>query len=82
MDSTNSKDNNRQQISEAELKKLKLLLEKEGENKVKELNSSNIVNDPNKMLESLTKIMKDGEKEFVKKTGRRMTYGEMREMYG
>jgi ribosomal protein L15 len=82
MDSTNSKDNNRQQISEAELKKLKLLLEKEGEDKVKELNSSNIVNDPNKMLESLTKIMKDGEKEFVKKTGRRMTYGEMREMYG
>ena len=82
MDSTNSKDNNRQQISEAELKKLKLLLEKEGEDKVKELTSSNIVNDPNKMLESLTKIMKDGEKEFVKKTGRRMTYGEMREMYG
>jgi hypothetical protein len=75
-------DNNGKQLSEAELKKLKLLLEKEGEDKVKELNSSNIVNDPNKMLESLTKIMKDGEKEFVKKTGRRMTYGEMREMYG
>lgn len=81
MDSTNSKDSGNK-ISDTELKKLKLLLEKEGEDKVKELNSSNIVNDPNKMLESLTKIMKDGEKEFVKKTGRRMTYGEMREMYG
>jgi hypothetical protein len=82
MNLTNNNDNNGKQLSEAELKKLKLLLEKEGEDKVKELNSSNIVNDPNKMLESLTKIMKDGEKEFVKKTGRRMTYGEMREMYG
>jgi hypothetical protein len=81
MDSTNSKDNGNK-ISDAELKKLKLLLEKEGEDKVKELNSSDIVNDPNKMLESLTKIMKDGEKEFVEKTGKYMTWSEIREMYG
>ena len=81
MDSTNSKDSGNK-ISDAELKKLKLLLEKEGEDKVKELNSSDIVNDPNKMLESLTKIMKDGEKEFVEKTGKYMTWSEIREMYG
>jgi hypothetical protein len=77
MDSSNSNS-----ISEAELKNLKLSLEKEGEKKVKELTASEMVEDSNKMLEALTKIMKDGEKEFVKKTGRRMTYSEMREMYG
>jgi hypothetical protein len=77
MDSSNSNS-----ISEAELKNLKLSLEKEGEKRVKELTESEIVEDSNKMLEALTKIMKDGEKEFVKKTGRRMTYSEMREMYG
>jgi hypothetical protein len=73
---------NKTTISEAELKNLKLSLEKEGEQRVKELFSSGPVNDPNKMLESTINIMKDGEKEFVKKTGRYMTYSEMREMYG
>jgi hypothetical protein len=34
------------------------------------------------MQEALTKIMKEGEKEFVEKTGRYMTYSEIREMYG
>lgn len=69
-------------ISKAELKKLKLHLEKEGEQKVKELTVSEIANESTKMLESVKNIMKDGEKEFVKKTGRRMTYAEMREIYG
>jgi hypothetical protein len=69
-------------ISEAELKNLKLLLEKEGEKRLKQLSASDIVQDSNNMLEALTKIMKDGENEFVKKTGRRMTYSEIREMYG
>ena len=77
MESTN--DN---KISEAELKKLKLALEKEGEQKVKELTASEMVDDSNKMLEAVKKIMKGGEKEFVKKTGRRMTYAEIREIYG
>lgn len=77
MDSTN--DN---KISEAELKKLKLALEKEGKQKVKELTASEMVDDSNKMLEAVKKIMKGGEKEFVKKTGRRMTYAEIREIYG
>ena len=77
MESTN--DN---KISEAELKKLKLALEKEGEQKVKELTASEMVDDSNKMLEAVKNIMKGGEKEFVKKTGRRMTYAEIREIYG
>jgi hypothetical protein len=77
MDSTH--DN---KISETELKKLKLELEKKGEQRVKELFLSGPVNDPNKMLEGTINIMKDGEKEFVKKTGRYMTYSEIREMYG
>lgn len=77
MDSTN---NNK--ISEAEFKNLKVSLEKEGEKKVKELTASEMVEDSNKMLEAVKKIMTDGEKEFVKKTGRRMTYAEIREIYG
>ena len=34
------------------------------------------------MQDSLVEIMKDGEKEFREKTGRNMTYSEMRQMYG
>ena len=32
--------------------------------------------------ESLINIMKQGATEFEKETGRKMSYGEMREMYG
>jgi len=52
-------------------------IEKEGEDKLAELKRIGNVNE-----DSLTNIMKNGEKEFIKKTGRRMTYGEMRQMYG
>jgi hypothetical protein len=52
-------------------------LEKEGEDNLKELYKQNNVNEA-----TLINIMKNGEKEFIKKTGRRMTYGEMRQMYG
>lgn len=69
-----------------ELKNLKQKLEKEGEEKVKQLISTKSINgqdsDPNKMQEAIIKIMKEGEKEFVEKTGRYMTYSEIREMYG
>ena len=82
MDSSNNNSNDNKQISEAEFKNLKLSLEKEGEKRVKELTASEIVEDSNKMLEALTSIMKDGENEFVKKTGRTMTYSEIREIYG
>jgi len=32
--------------------------------------------------QKLQEIMSEGDKEFEKKTGRRMTYSEMRQMYG
>lgn len=38
--------------------------------------------DEKNFSEGLINIMKEGEKEFVEKTGRNMTYSEMREMYG
>jgi hypothetical protein len=52
-------------------------LEKEGEDMLAELKKTGNVN-----CDSLTNIMQTGEKEFIKRTGRRMTYGEMRQMYG
>jgi len=52
-------------------------IEKEGEDKLAELKRIGNVNEY-----SLTNIMKNGEKDFIKKTGRHMTYGEMRQMYG
>ena len=33
-------------------------------------------------VDALVEIMKEGEKEFVKKMGRNMTYAEMRSAYG
>jgi hypothetical protein len=33
-------------------------------------------------IDDVVNIMKEGEKEFIKKTGRNMTYSEIRELYG
>ena len=33
-------------------------------------------------LDNLTKLLEQGQKEFTEKTGRQMSYSEMREMYG
>jgi len=52
-------------------------LEKEGEDKLKQLKIDRDVNG-----DSLANIIKKGESEFTKKTGRRMTYSEMRQTYG
>jgi hypothetical protein len=52
-------------------------LEKDGEEMLKKLNADKNVNG-----ETLLNVMKTGEKEFSKKTGRRMTYAEMRQTYG
>jgi hypothetical protein len=52
-------------------------LEKEGEDKLKQLKISRV-----EAGDSLVNIMKEGETEFRKKTGRRMTYSEMRQTYG
>jgi UDP-N-acetylglucosamine diphosphorylase/glucosamine-1-phosphate N-acetyltransferase len=64
-----------------DVNKLIKKLEKEGMEKTVELNSKEI-DDPNKMIQELTKIMTDGDKEFKEKTGRNMTYAEMRAAYG
>ena len=65
-----------------ELKNLKLKLEKEGEEKTIVLTRSQLAKDADTMLESVTKIMKNGEKEFIEKTGKYMSYSEIREIYG
>ena len=57
-----------------ELKKIKIKLEKEGIENVKKITPI--------LEKDLTQIIKNGEKEFVEKFGRNMTYSEMREMYG
>jgi hypothetical protein len=52
-------------------------LEKDGEEMLKKLNADKNVNG-----ETLLNVMKTGEKEFSKRTGRRMTYAEMRKTHG
>jgi hypothetical protein len=59
------------------LETLKKTLEKRVEQQVLEMRKNKTISE-----EGIVNIMKEGEKEFVKKTGRNMTYGEMREMYG
>ena len=65
-----------------DLKNLKLKLEKEGEEKTIAVTRSQLAKDADTMLESVTKIMKNGEKEFIEKAGRYMSYSEIREIYG
>lgn len=59
------------------LNELMKKLEKEGMDKVQNLHKTNTCN-----MDTLTQIMKEGEEEFKQKTGRNMTYSEMRRMYG
>lgn len=62
---------------EDELKELMTKLEKEGMQKVQKLHDTNTIN-----METLTQTIKEGDEEFRQKTGRNMTYSEMRMMYG
>jgi len=62
---------------ENELNEMMKKLEKEGMQKVQQLHDTNTCN-----MDTLTQIMKEGEEEFKQKTGRNMTYSEMRRMYG
>ena len=59
------------------LNELMKKLEKEGMQKVQKLHNTNTCN-----MDTLTQVMKEGEEEFKQKTGRNMTYSEMRRMYG
>jgi hypothetical protein len=65
------------EMKEDALNELMKKLEKEGMQKVQKLHESNSCN-----MDTLTQVMKEGEEEFKQKTGRNMTYSEMRRMYG
>ena len=65
------------EIKEDALNEVMKKLEKEGMQKVQNLHQTNSCN-----IDTLTQIMKEGEEEFKQKTGRNMTYSEMRRMYG
>jgi hypothetical protein len=53
---------------------IKKVIEKETEEKLKTIQKGDV--------NQLINLMKEGEKKFIEKTGRNMTYSEMREMYG
>jgi len=74
------KDNKPQTTNKASPENLQDVIKKieaDGERMLNELKKTGNVNS-----DSLTNLMKNGEQEFVKKTGRRMTYSEMRQAYG
>ena len=56
---------------------LKKELEEKGMKQVLEINKKNT-----NSVDGYINIMKQGEEQFIKKTGRNMTYAEMREIYG
>ena len=63
-------------------KALKEKLEKEGEKKTAEAVKSIVDGSQKATPEVFFNIMKEGNKEFEAKTGRPMTYSEMRALYG
>ena len=66
-----------EQKQATKLADLKKELEDKGTKAAGELYNNNKVT-----LDKLSNIMEQGHKEFVEKTGRPMTYSEMRELYG
>ena len=69
-----------------DLEILKKKLEKEGEEQIQKIYDQN--KNMSKLeviqqkIDDFVKVMQDGEKEFFEKTGRYMTYSEIRELYG
>ena len=59
-------------------------LEKEVKDEIerKGLNAIKALSPKEKSIDSILKIMKEGDAEFKSKIGREMTYAEMKEMYG
>jgi hypothetical protein len=64
------------------VKALKEKLEKEGEQKAAEIVQTNTNSDPNAAAQQCANMVAQGITEFREKTGRQMTYSEMRELYG
>jgi len=72
-------------MSTNNINEVKSKIEAETEKKILQLNSNiNSFNEYSKpeIGKLLLNIMETGEKEFKEKTGRNMTYSEMREMFG
>ena len=69
--------NNTKSVTEEELTKIKNKLEIEGSYK-----TTNMVLSGNITEKNIKDVLSDGAKKFEEETGRKMTYGEMREMYG
>jgi hypothetical protein len=69
-----------------DIQNLKKKLEKEGEEKIKKIYNENKkitkLEVIHTKIDDIMKVMLDGEKEFIEKTGRNMTYSEIRELYG
>jgi hypothetical protein len=68
---------NTKSVTEEELTKIKNKLEIEGMEKTK-----NILMSGNITENKIKDVLNEGAKQFEQQTGRQMTYGEMREMYG
>ena len=68
---------NTKSVTEEELTKIKNKLEIEGSYK-----TTNMVLSGNITEKNIKDVLSDGAKKFEEETGRKMTYGEMREMYG
>ena len=68
---------NTKPVTEEELTTIKNKLEHEGMEKAK-----NMLKSGNMTEKKIMDILNEGGKKFEEQTGRKMTYGEMREMYG
>jgi hypothetical protein len=69
--------NTKKPVTEEELTTIKNKLENEGMEKAK-----NILSSGNMTEKKIKDVLAEGAKQFEEQTGRKMTYGEMREMYG
>ena len=70
-------ENKTKTVTEEELTKIKNKLEVEGSSKTTDILLSGNVTE-----KKIKDVLTDGMKKFEEDTGRKMTYGEMREMYG
>jgi len=68
---------NTKSVTEEELTNIKNKLEIEGMKKTKNVLVSGDITE-----KKINDILNEGAKKFEEETGRKMTYGEMREMYG
>jgi hypothetical protein len=68
-------------MSANNIDEIKTKIETNAEKKVLQL-YNNSYKTPEEVLEKLTNIIQSGSDEFKEKTGRSMTYSEMREMFG